>query len=168
MAGLFERVIVMSGSLFAPWAISHYARDAAQAVAHLIGCRSHSVDEHLLDCLRERDVADILQAFTRHQKDLNTTELFGPVVDSFMPPESAFFGKDPQATLVKGDFDKKMRVMTGVAESEGAGMLSKSRRFLFSFSLNVTEIKCFNLNSLTYIHIFLFRHDSQSGAAIVR
>ena len=132
MIGLFERVIVMSGSLFAPWAISHYARDAAQAVAHLIGCRSHSVDEHLLDCLRERDVADILQAFTSHQKDLNTTELFGPVVDSFMPPETAFFGKNPQATLQKGDFDKKMRVMTGVAESEGAGMLSKFPRLILS------------------------------------
>ncbi|KAK4020400.1 hypothetical protein OUZ56_002382 [Daphnia magna] len=125
--GLFERVIVMSGSLFAPWAISHYPKDAAQAVAYLLGCRSHRVDEHLLHCLREREVPDILQAFSRHQKDLNTTELFGPVVDSFAPMESAFFGKNPQATLQKGDFDKKMRVMTGVAESEGAGMLSMIR-----------------------------------------
>lgn len=114
----------MSGSLFAPWAISQYPKDAAVAVAHLLGCRSHSVDDELLDCLRSRDVSDILQAFSRHQKDLNTTELFGPVVDNYMA-DAAFLGKHPHATLQKGDF-QKMRVLTGVAESEGAGMLSMS------------------------------------------
>ena len=57
------------------------------------------------------------------KKDLNTTELFGPVVDSFMPTEQAFLGKDPQVALQKGDFHK-VRVITGVAENEGAGMLS--------------------------------------------
>lgn len=154
MIGLFERVIVMSGSLFAPWAISHYPKDAAQAVAYLLGCRSHRVDEHLLHCLREREVPDILQAFSRHQKDLNTTELFGPVVDSFAPMESAFFGKNPQATLQKGDFDKKMRVMTGVAESEGAGMLSKSDR-----STQQKNKKKNNCNS-NFILIHLLRYDS--------
>ena len=122
--GLFERVIIMSGSLFAPWAISQYPKDAAEAVGLLLGCRWHGVDQELLDCLRSRDVKDILQAFSRHQKDLNTTELFGPVVDSYLPSESAFLGKNPQATLQKGDFPK-LRVLTGVAESEGAGMLSK-------------------------------------------
>lgn len=117
----------MSGSLFAPWAISRYAKDAAVAVGHLLGCRSHSEQQELLDCLRSRDVSDILQAFSRHQKDLNTTELFGPVVDGeYLPADVAFLGKDPQTTLQKGDFHK-VRVMTGVAESEGAGMLSKYR-----------------------------------------
>lgn len=141
----------MSGSLFAPWAISHYPKDAAEAVAHLLGCRSHSVDAELLDCLRSRDVSDILQAFSRHQKDLNTTELFGPVVDSFLPAESAFLGKNPQATLQKGDFPK-MRVLTGVAESEGAGMLSKL------IYRNLCTQHCFN-------YCFTIdRHDPQSGS----
>lgn len=44
-------------------------------------------------------------------------------MDTFLPAEHAFLGKDPQASLQKGDFTK-MRVITGVAESEGAGMLS--------------------------------------------
>ena len=58
-------------------------------------------------------------------QDLNTTELFAPVVDNFLPTEQAFLGRDPQVALQKGDF-QKVRVITGVAESEGAGMLSKS------------------------------------------
>ena len=119
---MFERVIVMSGSLFAPWAISQYPRDAATNVGLILGCRTH--DEQLLSCLRKHDVGDILQAFSKHQRDLNTTELFGPVVDSFVPADLAFLHKHPHATLQKGDF-QKMRVLTGVAESEGAGMLSK-------------------------------------------
>jgi len=58
----------MSGSLFAPWAIARYPRDAAVGVARFLGCRTHGVDEELLDCLRSRDVGDILQAFSRHQQ----------------------------------------------------------------------------------------------------
>lgn len=124
--GLFERVIVMSGSLFAPWAIGRYPRDAAVGVGRLLGCRTHGPDLELLDCLRSRDVRDILQAFSRHQKDLNTTELFAPVVDTFIPPEDAFLGRDPQVALQKGDF-QRVRVITGVAESEGVAMLSVIR-----------------------------------------
>ena len=116
----------MSGSLFAPWAIARYPKDAAVGVARFLGCRSHSSDQELLDCLRSRDVGDILQAFSRHQQDLNTTELFGPVVDTFLPTEQAFLGKDPQVALQKGDFNK-IRVITGVAEGEGVGMLSVIR-----------------------------------------
>ena len=58
----------MSGSLFAPWASARYPRDAAVGVARFLGCRTHGVDEELLDCLRSRDVGDILQAFSRHQQ----------------------------------------------------------------------------------------------------
>jgi len=72
---------------------------------------------------------------------LNTTELFGPVVDSFLPTEEAFLGRDPQVALQKGDFDK-IRVITGVAENEGAGMLSMlhsmtiSTHFVFIFTVH--------------------------------
>lgn len=59
-------------------------------------------------------------------QDLNTTELFAPVVDTFIPPEDAFLGRDPQVALQKGDF-QRVRVITGVAESEGVAMLSNYR-----------------------------------------
>ena len=68
LTGLFERAIVMSGSLFGPWAISRHPKAAAVSVSLLLGCRAHSSDTELLDCLRSRDVRDILQAFTKHQK----------------------------------------------------------------------------------------------------
>jgi len=58
----------MSGSLFAPWAIARYPRDAAAGVGRFLGCRPQGPDEELLDCLRSRDVRDILQAFSRHQQ----------------------------------------------------------------------------------------------------
>ena len=95
--GLFERVIIMFGSLFAPWAISHYPKDAAEAVGHLLGCRP-GVDKELFECLRSRDVKDIVQAFSRHQKNLNTTKLFDPAVESYLWLERAFVFKSPQWT----------------------------------------------------------------------
>lgn len=91
--GLFDKAIVMSGSLFGPWAVSKYPVAAAQSVGRRLGCRSHTSDKELLDCLRSRDVPDILQAFNIHQKNLNTTELFAPVVDAWLPEAQAFFGK---------------------------------------------------------------------------
>ena len=75
----------------------NYPKDAAEAVGHLLGCRP-GVDKELFECLRSRDVKDIVQAFSRHQKNLNTTKLFDPAVESYLWLERAFVFKSPQWT----------------------------------------------------------------------
>jgi len=82
-------------------------------------------------------------------------------VDTFLPAEQAFLGKDPQASLQKGDFTK-MRVITGVAESEGAGMLSTKA----IYSIKMRVLLCL-LTKSRFITIN-FRRDPQSWSKVVR
>ena len=99
----------------------------------------------------KNEYVDVLLIGLWFDQDLNTTELFAPVVDTFIPPEEAFLGRDPQVALQKGDFHK-VRVITGVAESEGVAMLSN---FLHStiFTNFVQTVTTLTFN-FTYTHQF--------------
>ncbi|GFS78373.1 neuroligin-4, X-linked [Nephila pilipes] len=79
-AGLFHRAIMMSGSALSPWAVARDANYYAQQIARTLGC---PIDQPatLLECLRERSVADILRVQITVPMFLTG---FGPTVDGIV------------------------------------------------------------------------------------
>ncbi|GFQ85285.1 neuroligin-4, X-linked [Trichonephila clavata] len=78
--GLFQRAIMMSGSALSPWAVARDANYYAQQIARTLGCPTDQ-PATLLECLRERSVADILRVQITVPKFLTG---FGPTVDGIV------------------------------------------------------------------------------------
>ena len=78
--------------------------------------------------------------FSLKWQDLNTTEIFAPVIDTFLTDEKAFLGRDPIVAYLRGDFHR-MRVITGVAESEGAAMFSKIHLVIKIIQLEMNNVQ---------------------------
>ncbi|XP_054157233.1 neuroligin-4, X-linked-like [Oppia nitens] len=88
--GLFQRVILMSGSALSPWAIARDTDVYSKTLAQALNCPIH---ESTVDCLRKRKVDDILRV------DLKTPDYltaFGPIIDSIVVP------LDPRRLLSPG------------------------------------------------------------------
>ncbi|XP_035227237.1 neuroligin-4, X-linked-like [Stegodyphus dumicola] len=79
-AGLFHRAIMMSGSALSSWAIARDANIYAQQIARTLGCPT-TQPASLLECLRERSVADILRVQTTVPMFLTG---FGPTIDGIV------------------------------------------------------------------------------------
>ncbi|KAG8196300.1 hypothetical protein JTE90_023852 [Oedothorax gibbosus] len=79
-AGLFQRAIMMSGSALSPWALARDADIYAQQIARTLGCPTDQPSS-LLECLRERSVADILRVEITVPMFLTG---FGPTIDGIV------------------------------------------------------------------------------------
>ena len=80
--GLFHRAIMHSGSALSPWAIAHDAITHTRQVAKALDCPAHD-NTALVECLRKRDLQDILNLNVSAPEYLST---FGPTVDGIVLP----------------------------------------------------------------------------------
>ncbi|KAK2713702.1 cholinesterase-like [Artemia franciscana] len=117
---LYERAIIMSGNVLAPWATSDQVKVASEFVAQMLGCDLDT--NEMMKCLQGKSVKEIVLAFERHYKEGNITDLFAPTIDNFLPTDKAILPKDPQIYLQRGDF-KKRPVIAGISDIEGKKML---------------------------------------------
>ncbi|CAL1282269.1 unnamed protein product [Larinioides sclopetarius] len=110
--GLFQRVILQSGSAFSPWALAHEAMTFTRHVARKLGC---PVLDHpaLVRCMRQRPLSDIMRVQLLVPEYLTA---FGPMVDGIVipaDPEKLLF--NPPAELLSGP---KVDVLIGVTRIE--------------------------------------------------
>jgi len=122
-AGRFHRVILMSGSSLAPWAMGYKVREASLQLAKEVGCTGSSTDS-ILDCLRYLDANKISQAYYRVVDYYNGTDIFGPVVDNFLSTDLQYVGRSPWEALERGEFPK-IPVITGISSRDGLLMISE-------------------------------------------
>ncbi|KAG8198343.1 hypothetical protein JTE90_021591 [Oedothorax gibbosus] len=80
--GLFQRVVLQSGSAFTPWALAHETMTFARHVARKLSC---PVLDHpaLIRCMRQRSITDIMRVQLLVPEYLTA---FGPMVDGFVIP----------------------------------------------------------------------------------
>jgi carboxylesterase type B len=114
----------MSGSSLAPWAMGYKVREASLQLAKEVGCSVSSTDA-ILDCLRYMDANKITRAYYRVIDYYNGTDVFGPVVDNFLPTNLQYVGHSPWEALERGEFPK-IPVITGVSSKDGLLMISSS------------------------------------------
>ncbi|KAG8275527.1 neuroligin-1-like [Homalodisca vitripennis] len=101
-AGLFHRVILLSGSILCPWAVASKPDSTARQVGALLGCPS---DTDLAECLRRAPLSKIL-----------TLDLQAP---RFLSVYGPWFATDPQTSLDRaGDSFISRPVMVGVVSTE--------------------------------------------------
>uniref|UniRef100_A0A1D1XT84 Carboxylic ester hydrolase n=1 Tax=Anthurium amnicola TaxID=1678845 RepID=A0A1D1XT84_9ARAE len=117
--GLFHRVIQMSGSALAPWALFQPAQARAKAVklADALGCPSTQGSAALRDCLLTKSAEDIVKA-----EDALAQWASHPVVQ-FRPTveprgAGAFLDKHPAQVYADGGAHD-VPVLTGVTSEEG-------------------------------------------------
>ncbi|CAG0904754.1 unnamed protein product, partial [Cyprideis torosa] len=118
---LFSRMILMSGTALAPWALSKQPRDFAMDLGRRLSCQTET-SVSLLRCLRERDANEILVAFGRQKmasSDLPANgAMYGPVVDKFLPPAQQMVPEDPHESLMKATVPR-IPVIIGGTGDEG-------------------------------------------------
>ncbi|CAG0924216.1 unnamed protein product, partial [Notodromas monacha] len=111
--GLFQRVVLMSGSALTPWALVPDPISVTMQIANQVSCPvEEQRKEELADCLRTRSVEELLAAASRVMLPSFTTA-FGPVVDGVLiqaPPRRSI-----QNYL---DMLSRYDVMQGVVSAE--------------------------------------------------
>ncbi|KFM58800.1 Neuroligin-3, partial [Stegodyphus mimosarum] len=110
--GLFQRVVLQSGSAFSPWAVAHEAMTFTRHVARKLGC---PVLDHpaLVRCMRQRSIADIMRVQLLVPEYLTA---FGPMVDGLViPADPEKVLKNPSADYLSGP---KVDVLIGVTRIE--------------------------------------------------
>lgn len=113
---------MMSGSMLAPWAMQHKARDNARTLAGLVSCPSES-STLLLKCLQSKSRLELTRAVNKMIKFGNISAIFAPVDDHvYMTPEGKNFFMEPaNEALRKGHF-KKVPILAGIMAEEGVLM----------------------------------------------
>ncbi|GFT59122.1 neuroligin-4, Y-linked [Nephila pilipes] len=81
--GLFQRVILQSGSAFSPWALAHETMTFSRGLGRSLGCRA-SDHNSLIKCLRLRPLSDFKRVQIVVPEYLTS---FGPMVDGVVIPE---------------------------------------------------------------------------------
>eukprot|EP00095_Tigriopus_kingsejongensis_P008028 maker-scaffold630_size122347-snap-gene-0.11 protein:Tk08028 transcript:maker-scaffold630_size122347-snap-gene-0.11-mRNA-1 annotation:"hypothetical protein DAPPUDRAFT_303775" len=100
-----SRIIMMSGSGLAPWAIQKHPRANAQRLARLVGCSTFD-SRDLLACLQGKQVRELISAVDDMIRDGNTSAIFGPVIDDFLPSNARFLEINPVQALERGLYKK--------------------------------------------------------------
>ncbi|XP_059097691.1 cholinesterase-like [Tigriopus californicus] len=115
-----SRAIMMSGSGLAPWALQQNPRANARRLAQVLGCSFYD-SRTLLSCLQGKRVSDIVSAVDDMIRDGNTSAIFGPVVDNYLPSTSRFFEISPEIALERGLY-KKIPMLSGLVFDDGVLM----------------------------------------------
>ncbi|CAG0918185.1 unnamed protein product [Notodromas monacha] len=140
--GLFQRVVLMSGSALTPWALVPDPISVTMQIANQVSCPvEEQRKEELADCLRTRSVEELLAAASRVMLPSFTTA-FGPVVDGVLiqaPPRRSI-----QNYL---DMLSRYDVMQGVVSAESYFMFDDT-----DIRYNKDELRClsiYHINSST-------------------
>lgn len=139
----------MSGSGLAPWALQQNARANARRLAQVVGCSFYD-SRALLSCLQEKRVSDIVSAVDDMIRDGNTSAIFGPVVDDFLPSTSRFFDIDPEMALERGLYKKVWiaSILNNAISLICKGAISRvhlPNNNLFTYSVVMSIFVSFNL-----------------------
>ncbi|XP_008467847.1 cholinesterase 2-like [Diaphorina citri] len=118
-AGLFHKVIIMSGSATSPWMKTRSVSQASRSIARSLGCLTVNETRPILKCMRDKSTSELMRAFENQYKDGNWTELVLPVVDTFLPDIEQYLPRDPITALEEGMYHK-VPVLTGITSHEGA------------------------------------------------
>ncbi|KAL1122256.1 hypothetical protein AAG570_003661 [Ranatra chinensis] len=124
--GLFQRVILMSGSIRSPWwrESGGTKSNASLAIARSLGCLGVTTSSAILACLRSKSYEEVLKAFETQYMNGNWTELPLPVVDDFLPEIEQYLPTSPDEALSKGQY-LMIPVITGITSREGAIAISQ-------------------------------------------
>ncbi|XP_071530571.1 LOW QUALITY PROTEIN: venom carboxylesterase-6-like [Panulirus ornatus] len=120
--GPFKQMILLSGSNLSPWALSRRPRDAARRLSERVGCGYVSGSTYLLECLKTKDVNQIVKAVERLIEEGNPYYLFAPVVDTYLPQKGRMVPLEP-LRAVKENANRRIPVLLGLSENDGSVML---------------------------------------------
>ncbi|KAJ8917948.1 hypothetical protein NQ315_002643 [Exocentrus adspersus] len=112
-AGLFQRAIISSGSVVTPWQMNNDPRVASNEIIRLLRCNTYILD--ILGCLRKKKVEEILEALQEYSESRNWTDMFLPVVDSFLPENNRYLPIEPTKALKEGTF-LQVPILTGISK----------------------------------------------------
>jgi len=79
---LFTRVILMSGSALAPWALAHESDMYTRHLAKVTNCPLHD-NINMIECLRKKPAEELLNVDFKVPQYLSA---FGPIVDGIVVP----------------------------------------------------------------------------------
>ncbi|KAK8373939.1 hypothetical protein O3P69_014566 [Scylla paramamosain] len=135
---LYARAIMMSGTLFSPWAMGGAFRDVALHTARLFECpepREHhaaqEVSQDLMRCLQGVDVKNLTLSLMDHVSFNFNPILMGPRVDGDALPA------EPEVLMVEGRY-KVTDVTSGITAHEGG--LCDAERMMSDLVNKFTEI----------------------------
>lgn len=106
----FKRAIVQSGSIFANWAITKDPQAQAHRICKQLGCQLCEQQLHLLRCVREATVLQLLQA--------TQAETFSPLVGDLL----GILPEEPQQLLA--NYTNPVPLMTGFTQHDGSFVLA--------------------------------------------
>ncbi|KAL1465229.1 hypothetical protein WDU94_004816, partial [Cyamophila willieti] len=118
-AGLFHKVIIMSGSATSPWMKTRSVSQASRSIARSLGCLSINETRPILKCMRDKSTSEIMRAFETQYRDGNWTDLVLPVVDTYLPDIEQYLPRDPIKAIEDGMYHR-IPILTGVTSHEGA------------------------------------------------
>lgn len=139
---LYARAIMMSGTLFSPWAMGGAYRDVARHTARLFDCPELQEDsgeeasQDLMRCLQSVDVKNLTLSLMDHMSFNFNPVLMGPRVDGDVLPD------EPEVLMVEGRY-KLAEVISGITAQEGglfAVPLYSSERMMSDLVNKFTEI----------------------------
>ncbi|XP_015782174.1 neuroligin-4, X-linked-like [Tetranychus urticae] len=82
--GLFDKVILMSGSALSSWAISHRIEDYAKYLSKAVNCPNYD-NILMVDCLRTKSMVELLKVDLEEDDDFYLSG-FGPIIDGLVVP----------------------------------------------------------------------------------
>lgn len=139
---LYARAIMMSGTLFSPWAMGGAFRDVLQHTARLFDCKDPQEDsgeeasQDLMRCLQSIDVKKLTLSLMDHVSFNFNPVLMGPRVDGDVLPDQ------PEVLMVEGRY-KNTEVISGITAHEGglfAIPLYSSEKMMSDLVNKFTEI----------------------------
>lgn len=121
---LFQKAILQSGSVFAPWAISDAPTEGTSDIITRLGCTGVSVDQ----CLRGATVKSLLEAFAAHRTQTITNRGYPYVAGTgiVVGGPSPLFPQHPKYYLQSAS--KNIAIMAGTTSQDGMFLLDELHR----------------------------------------
>ena len=139
----------VSGTPLAPWAQSVNPGENARRFVDRINCYGPN-SLSVLSCLQSKRPQEIISALEEHLARGNVSNIFAPVVDTFLDRSDQFIG-DSLENLRRGSVDRRITFMIGENEEDGSELMFYLRR---NFErLNTRELKYFVENTLLPISL---------------
>ncbi|XP_052873350.1 carboxylesterase 5A [Anopheles cruzii] len=122
--GLFGRAIIMSGTIYSPYAAVNVDTRLSQEIVKILAC-NYDVGRNVLKCLQQKSIHDLLRAYEYVYRNGNYTVNLGPIVDHYLPPGDRYVVDDPRALFAaKALVNEDMPIMFGITSNEGAFLYS--------------------------------------------
>ncbi|XP_065082057.1 uncharacterized protein LOC135704503 [Ochlerotatus camptorhynchus] len=121
MVPLFQKAILQSGSVFAPWAISDEPLDGTNDIVRRLGCTGTSMEQ----CFRGASVRSLLEAFAAHRSETVTNRGYPYVAGTgiVVGGPSELFPQHPINYLESSN--KDIAVMAGTTSQDGLFLLDE-------------------------------------------